>query len=48
MKTTLVAISAGAILIYLSFQGIEIGSKPYWIVSVLITLHGAICGWGRK
>jgi hypothetical protein len=48
VRTVLLTISIATILIYLSTLGVEIGSKPYWIVTLLITIHGVICSWGRE
>jgi hypothetical protein len=42
------SINMGALLVFLSLQGIEVGSKPYWIVTLLVMAHGVICSWGRE
>jgi len=47
MKIILSAATMAAILTYLSFHGIEINSKEYWVVSALIIVHGCVVGWRR-
>jgi prophage maintenance system killer protein len=48
MKSLFSQIPFAALLIYLSFNGIEINSHQYWIVSGLVILYGCAVLWARE